>query len=163
MLTEKEANHLLNEIASVTAWIKKNLSRYPEDAEEISNDVFRELHKQITSGKAIDFPVRYAFTIARKRIAKFHQKRSYVGQKTKLYSCSFGEDDYSEDLSIKIEQREAIALIDALPEPSKTIILKRVEAGLTFKEIDKMFNRSESWACEEFQKATKLLNKNIGS
>ena len=163
MQTDRESQNLITEIAEVTGWIHKQLSQYPEDADEISNDVLSVMHEKIKSDEKIKSKSSYAFIVARNKIAKFHSKRNYSKSRLKVYFASLPDTDYSEHSSFKIEGLEAIELINNLPYPSKEIILKRVESELTFKEIGELFDRSESWAFEEFQKATKLLNKNLGS
>lgn len=59
------------------------------------------------------------------------------------------------------EQKEQLhalrSLLHTLPEPYKEVFMWRVFGELSFKEIGKIFGKTDNWACVNYHRARKML------
>lgn len=58
------------------------------------------------------------------------------------------------------QREEAVRLqklLHTLPEPYREVVMWRVYAELSFKQIGQVFGKSENWACVTYHRAKKML------
>lgn len=63
------------------------------------------------------------------------------------------------------DKSQAECIIEALhdiPEPYKEVFMWRVFAELSFKQIGKMFGKSDNWACVTYHRARIMVKERIG-
>ncbi len=65
----------------------------------------------------------------------------------------------------KIEDKEAAKLIQSvlhsIEDPYKEVFMWRVYADMSFKEIGRIFSKSENWACVTYHRAKKMIKERL--
>lgn len=59
------------------------------------------------------------------------------------------------------EAERARRALEQLPETQKTVFLWRVYGELSFREIGKLYDRSENWACVTYYRAREKMRKEL--
>jgi len=64
-----------------------------------------------------------------------------------------------------IEDKEAAKLIQSvlhsIEDPYKEVFMWRVYADMSFKEIGRIFSKSENWACVTYHRAKKMIKERL--
>ena len=66
-----------------------------------------------------------------------------------------------EQLIERSEADRARQALHTLPEPYREVFLWRVYGELSFREIGRLFGRTENWACVTFYRAREKLRKEL--
>lgn len=68
-------------------------------------------------------------------------------------------------LTDSIEDKEAAKLIQSvlhsIEDPYKEVFMWRVYADMSFKEIGRIFSKSENWACVTYHRAKKMIKQRL--
>ena len=130
-------------------------------AEEITSDTFFKALKNIGRFRG-DCDIRVWLCQIAKNSYFSHLKKT-------LRQVSLEEEDLSglpdpgetpeeaclrRDSSIRLRQ-----LLHAVPEPYKEVFMWRVFAELSFREIGRLFQKSENWACVTYYRARTMIKE----
>lgn len=97
-------------------------------------------------------------------------KNSYYShvEKSKRLESLGGKSGISENgksFTEKIEDKEASKLVQevlhSIDDPYKEVFMWRVYADMSFKEIGRIFSKSENWACVTYHRAKKLIKERL--
>ena len=73
--------------------------------------------------------------------------------------------DPSETVEEQFVRRDEAArirkILHEIPEPYKEVFMWRVYADMSFKEIGRIFSKSENWACVTYHRAKKLIKQRL--
>ena len=59
------------------------------------------------------------------------------------------------------EIQQAQKMLHTLPETYKEVFMWRVFAGLSFRQIGELFNKTDNWACVTYHRARKMLKDRL--
>ena len=90
--------------------------------------------------------------------------QSYFTQPRILKETSRGIDTYSiqDEMLLRSENAQQVKhLLHELPDPYKEVFMWRTLGELSFKEIGKLFHKTENWACVTYHRARKMIQKGM--
>lgn len=139
----------------------RRLSADEQIAEEITAQTFYKALKSIDNFRG-ECNVRVWLC----QIAK-NSYYSYLDKNKRLESlddkCVMAEEGKS--INEKLEDKETAKLIQtvlhSIDEPYKEVFMWRVYADMSFKEIGRIFSKSENWACVTYHRAKKLIKQRL--
>ena len=75
---------------------------------------------------------------------------------------SVGSADTTEELiGAREEARQIQAILHDLPEPYREVFMWRVYAELSYKQIGKLFAKSDNWACVTYHRARNMIKNRL--
>lgn len=80
---------------------------------------------------------------------------------TPLDECAVPAEDAAERLSDRSEAETIRQCLHELPEPYKEVFLWRVYGERSYKEIAKLFGKTENWACVTYHRARKMIRAKL--
>ena len=78
-------------------------------------------------------------------------------ENTELLSIPSQGETAEEQLARQDEASQIQKLLHDLPETYKEVFMWRVFAELSFKQIAKIFGKTENWACVTYHRARKMI------
>lgn len=134
-----------------------------EVAEDLTQDVFFQAMKGISSFKAKSSLQTWIFSIARNLLYKYYRSNKY---KRSLRDRLEKEDrPYSQSAEkitlIQEEARELLDKIEALNDLQREIVILRIYGELSFKEIGELIQKSENYARVTFHRMKLKLQKEM--
>ncbi len=138
----------------------KSLSGDVHVAEDITSETFLKAIKSINSFKG-DCDIRVWLC----QIAK-NTYFSYLRKNKALVFTDVEEEekdkiDVEKRLCSKEESLRIHEILHNLNEPYKEVFTLRVFAELSFKEIGKIFGKTENWACVTYHRARKKIQEEL--
>lgn len=138
--------------------IKTNIQSVAED---LTHDVFYEACKNINSFKRNATLQTWLFSIAKNLLKKYYRSKKY---EQNLHLIIANEDNYiekslEESYLLNEDTRSLINHIQALDDLPKEIVVLRVFAELSFKEIGELVQKSENYVRVTFHRTKLKLQK----
>lgn len=130
-------------------------------AEEITADTFYKALKSIDSFRG-DCEVRVWLC----QIAK-NCYYTYLQKSKRLESLDTGPDtaEGGKSFTDKLEEKESAKLVQeilhSIDEPYKEVFMWRVYAEMSFREIGRIFGKSENWACVTYHRAKRMIKERL--
>lgn len=66
-----------------------------------------------------------------------------------------------DDVAGRIEAERIKMLLHAVPEPYKEVFMWRVYAELSFKQIGRIFGKTDNWACVTYHRAKLMIKERL--
>ena len=137
-----------------------SLSKDKYIAEDITSETFIKAIRYIDSFKGnCDIKI-WLFQIAKNSYFSFLRKNKkviYTDENTDYIS----EFNVEQLIISKENSVEVHKILNELKEPYKEIFSLRVFSNLSFKEIGKLFGKSENWACVIYHRARKKIQRRM--
>ena len=141
----------------------KRLSGDEHIAEEITSETFFKALKSIESFRG-ECEIRvWLCQIAKNSYYTYIKKNSKIQnvEETELLNMADNKNNVAEDVARKIEAAEIQRILEETEEPYKEVFMWRVYADLSFKEIGRIFNKNENWACVTYHRARKMIKQRM--
>lgn len=143
----------------VYLYIRK-MSNSENIAEEVTSDTFFKAMKSIDSFRG-DCDIRiWLCQIAKNSYYSFLKKEKRRGRTYSIDSIDGElsvEHPFFEQYSLERVQK----LLHQISEPYKEVFMWRVYANLSFKQIGKIFGKSENWACVTYHRARNKIKEKM--
>ncbi|WP_077534732.1 RNA polymerase sigma factor [Massiliimalia massiliensis] len=134
-----------------------SLCRNEHLAEEISQETFLKAFNSFSEFRG-DCTVRTWLCQIAKNLCYSYWRKQKKEQRT--ISAEQAQDDFSARFYDRETSAQLHALIHQLKEPYKEVFLLRVFGELSFSEISRLFQKTESWARVTYHRAkTTLLDQ----
>lgn len=139
----------------------RRLSGDEHIAEEITADTFYKALKSIDSFRG-DCDVRvWLCQIAKNSYYTYIKKNKRLESLDSVHQTA----DTGKSLTDKLEEKEIANIVQeilhGIEEPYKEVFMWRVYAGMSFREIGKIFRKSENWACVTYHRAKKIIKERL--
>lgn len=146
----------------VYLYIRK-LSGDEQIAEEITSETFFRAMRALKSFRG-DCDIRIWLCQIAKNCYYSHLKQS--GRTQSIDDESFSElpgteESIEEQLLHREDAMRIRAVVHTLPEPYREVFLWRVFAELSFREIGRLFRKSDNWACVTFHRARTMIKQRM--
>ena len=141
----------------------KRLSGDEHIAEEITSETFFKALKSIESFRG-ECEIRvWLCQIAKNSYYTYIKKNSKTQniEEAELINLPDDKNNVAEDVARKIEAAEIQRILEETEEPYKEVFMWRVYADLSFKEIGRIFNKNENWACVTYHRARKMIKQRM--
>ncbi len=141
----------------------KRLSGDEHIAEEITSETFFKALKSIENFRG-ECEIRvWLCQIAKNSYYTYIKKNSKTQniEETELLNMPDDKNNIAEDVARKIEAAEIQQILNETEEPYKEVFMWRVYADLSFKEIGRIFNKNENWACVTYHRARKMIKERM--
>ena len=138
----------------------RRLSNDDHIAEEITSEAFFKAMNSINSFRG-DCDIRvWLCQIAKNCYYSYLRK---VGQSDCTEDMQIAEQGVSleERLVQKDQATQIRKILHNIPDPYKEVLMWRVFAELSFRQIGQMFGKSESWACVTYHRARNKIKKRL--
>ena len=130
-------------------------------AEEITAQTFYKAIKSLDKFRG-DCDVRVWLCQIAKNSYYTHIEKN---KRLESFDCKAVEFAEGKSFTEKIEDKEEAKLIQSvlhgIDDPYKEVFMWRVYADMSFKEIGRIFSRSENWACVTYHRAKKLIKQRL--
>ena len=139
-----------------------SLCHDPETAEELTQETF---YQAVRSADRFDGSCKVSTWLC--QIAKncyyTHLKQSRWTEHTADMEQLISEAEESPDeMLLRSENAQQVKhLLHELPDPYKEVFMWRTLGELSFKEIGKLFHKTENWACVTYHRARKMIQKGM--
>ena len=144
--------------SDVFLYIRK-LSNDEHIAEEITSETFFRAMRSINRFRG-DCDIRvWLCQIAKNCYLSYLKStgRTDSIENTELLSIPSQGETAEEQLARQDEASQIQKLLHDLPETYKEVFMWRVFAELSFKQIAKIFGKTENWACVTYHRARKMI------
>ena len=141
----------------------RQLSGDEHIAEEITSETFFKAMKSIDKFRnECDIRV-WLCQIAKNTYYTYMKKHKHVENIDDISESNFFiYENSAEDVICKIEKTQMLRmLLHQLQEPYKEVFMWRVFGELSFKEIGKIYKKSDNWACVTYHRARKMIKKRL--
>lgn len=146
----------------VYLYIRK-LSHSEAIAEEITSETFFRALSSINSFRGECDVKVWLCQIAKNSYFSYikeHELTSQIEGIEKLDQIPYGES-LEELIIAKEEVSVAQFALHNLRDPYKEVFMWRLFGELSFKQIGRLFNKTENWACVTYHRARKMIQKNM--
>ena len=148
--------------SDVYQYIRK-LSGSENMAEEITEETFYKALRKIESFRG-DCDIRVWLCQIAKNSYYSHLRKS--GRQISLEDAALQdtadpEDAVDERLTTYDEADQIRVLLHTLSDPYKEVFMWRVFAELSFKEIGRLYGKSDNWACVTYHRARNMLKERL--
>lgn len=138
----------------------RRLSNSELIAEEITSETFFKAMKSIDSFRG-DCDIRVWLCQIAKNcyysyIKKADRTECIDNVEIAEQGASFEEQLFRHDTAMQIQK-----ILHDVPEPYKEVFMWRVYAELSFKQIGKIFGKSENWACVAYHRARNKIKEKL--
>lgn len=113
------------------------------NTEDIISTVFMKLYENREKIQEVETSKNWVFRIAHNTIIDFYRKNGRIIPIDDFIETPVDDEDYN-NIIIRDEFQGVKKLLDNLPEDTRNIIYLRFYAGLKFKEIAEILDKSES-------------------
>lgn len=130
-------------------------------AEDITSETFMKALTSLDSFRG-DSDIRvWLCQIAKNSYYSYlRKKKSFVDLESLPETAS--EDNVEEEITTSETNRRAHEIIQNLKEPYKRVFTLRIFGELSFKQIGKVFGKSDNWACVTYHRARKNIKERLG-
>lgn len=124
-------------------------------AEELTQETFYQAMKSLNSFKKESSVETWLISIAKNVWYQYlKKKKQYIS----IDDIDIVSDENIEKKLVRKYERESLMTsIHTLQDPYKEIIYLRLYANLSYKEIGRIFNKSETWARVSYYRAKEML------
>ena len=131
-------------------------------AEDITSEAFFRALRRIDSFRG-DCAIRVWLCQIAKNCYYTHLKQSRWTEHTADMEQLISEAEESPDeMLLRSENVQQVKhLLHELPDPYKEVFMWRTLGELSFKEIGKLFHKTENWACVTYHRARKMIQKGM--
>ena len=131
-------------------------------AEDITSEAFFRALRRIDSFRG-DCDIRVWLCQIAKNCYYTHLKQSRWTEHTADMEQLISEAEESpEEMLLCSENAQQVKhLLHELPDPHKEVFMWRTLGELSFKEIGKLFHKTENWACVTYHRARKMIQKGM--
>lgn len=148
--------------SDVYQYIRK-LSGSEHMAEEITEETFYKALRKIESFRG-DCDIRVWLCQIAKNSCYSHLRKS--GRQISLEDAALQdtadpEGTVDERLTTHDEADQIRVLLHTLSDPYKEVFMWRVFAELSFKEIGRLYGKSDNWACVTYHRARNMLRERL--
>lgn len=140
-----------------------SLSKNEHTAEEITSETFFRALRTIDSFRG-DCEIRVWLCHIAKNIYYTHLKKAQRTQSMDSSEFSRLPEDTApleEQFVRQVETQSIQAMLHNLQEPYREVFMWRVYAQLSFKEIGKLFRKTENWACVTYHRARVMIKQRL--
>ncbi len=141
----------------------KGLSKSEEISEEITSETFFKAMGAIKSFRGeCDIRV-WLCQIAKNCYYTYLKKNNRLAEYEDITKLNLADNSVNieENFTDKSNAMAIHILLHNLKEPYKEVFSLRVFGELSFKQIAKIFNRSENWACVTYHRARQKLMRKL--
>ena len=148
--------------SDIYQYIRK-LSGSEHMAEEITEETFYKALRKIESFRG-DCDIRVWLCQIAKNSCYSHLRKS--GRQISLEDAALQdtadpEGTVDERLTTHDEADQIRVLLHTLSDPYKEVFMWRVFAELSFKEIGRLYGKSDNWACVTYHRARNMLKERL--
>lgn len=136
------------------------LSGSEQTAEEITSETFFKAIQSIDSFRG-DCDLRVWLCQIAKNCYFTQRKRSERIQRLEPLQEPSSTDPPEQQILRKEEADRIRRILHTIPEPYKEVFMWRVFARLGFREIGKLFGKTENWACVTYHRARKMIRERM--
>lgn len=131
-------------------------------AEDITSEAFFRALQCIDSFRG-DCDIRVWLCQIAKNCYYSHLKQSRRIEHTADMGRLLSETEEAPDeiLMRRENARQVKNLLHGLPDPYKEVFMWRTLGEMSFKEIGKLFHKTENWACVTYHRARKMIQKEM--
>ena len=131
-------------------------------AEDITSEAFFRALRRVDSFRG-DCDIRVWLCQIAKNCYYTHLKQSRRTEHTADMEQLISEAEESpEEMLLRSENAQQVKhLLHELPDPYKEVFMWRTLGELSFKEIGKLFHKTENWACVTYHRARKMIQKGM--
>ena len=148
--------------SDVYQYIRK-LSGSEHMAEEITEETFYKALRKIESFRG-DCDIRVWLCQIAKNSYYSHLRKSgqhFSIEDAALQDTADPEGAVDERLTTYDEADQIRVLLHTLSDPYKEVFMWRVFAELSFKEIGRLYGKSDNWACVTYHRARNMLRERL--
>ncbi len=157
----KEFNEIYETYFDYVFRYMKNLTHNASLAEEITSETFFKALNAIDGFRG-DCDVRVWLCQIAKNCYFTYLKKHKNLESDDAQLEQIADDESPEELIVRKDDLENIrSLLHELNEPYKEVFMWRVFGELTFKQIGKLFHKTENWACVTYHRARKMIIKGL--
>lgn len=146
----------------VYLYIRK-LSHGEEIAEEITSETFFRALSSINSFRGECDVKVWLCQIARNCYYSYIKEHDRAGRNEDIEKLEQIPDEGSLEETVFAKDDVSVAqfALHNLRDPYKEVFMWRLFGEMSFKQIGKLFNKTENWACVTYHRARKMLQKNM--
>lgn len=137
------------------------LSKNKEIAEDVSSITFLKVIENIENFRNDSSIKTYIFKIAKNSYYTYIK----INNKNLLledYDRNIKDKQNIEEEFIRLQEKTRLEKeIEKLKEPQKTIVSLRIYQEMSFKEIAKLYDKTDNWACVNFYRAKEILRERM--
>lgn len=141
------------------------LSKNEYIAEEIASETFFKALKNLKDYKGDSSIRTYLFQIAKHTYFSYYKKSKREINTDDITVFEEKIDSLEKDLIDRERDLDVSEAVNELKEPYRTIVTLRIWEEMSFKQIAKIYDKSDNWACVTFHRrfissktCTKLLS-----
>lgn len=141
----------------------RRLSNDDHIAEEITSETFYKAMRSIDSFRG-DCDIRvWLCQIAKNCYYTYLKKQRWVDsiEDAILADISSQDETVEERLSRQDEAMQIQKILHDISDPYKEIFMWRVFAELNYKQIGRLFGKSENWACVTYHRARNMIRERL--
>ena len=141
----------------------RRLSNDDHMAEEITSETFYKAMRSIDSFRG-DCDIRvWLCQIAKNCYYTYLKKQRWVDsiEDAILADISSQDETVEERLSRQDEAMQIQKILHDISDPYKEIFMWRVFAELNYKQIGRLFGKSENWACVTYHRARNMIRERL--
>lgn len=146
----------------VYMYIRK-LSQDEIIAEEITSETFFKAMNSLEKFRG-DCEIRvWLCQIAKNCYYTYIKKNRHLSGHESIDNINLPDmTDSVEEILINKDDSDRIQkALHGIPEPYKEVFMWRVFGEISFKQIGKLFNKTENWACVTYHRAKKIIKKEM--
>lgn len=136
-----------------------SLTRNKEIAQDITSETFLKVILNSKKIEKVDNVKAYVFTIAKNTYINYYRKNKNVLNTDDIEKFDKSLNSFEDDFINNDQMNKLNFAIEKLDEPYKSITKLRLN-DMSFKEIGKIYGKTDNWACVCFYRAKDKL-KNI--
>ena len=139
----------------------RRLSGDEHIAEEITADTFFKAIRSMDKFRG-DCDVRvWLCQIAKNSYYTYLKKSKNLSSiEDSLYEIP-DKNSFADDIARLDEARLIQKILHTVDEPYKEVFMWRVYADMSFREIGRIFSKSENWACVTYHRARKIIRERL--
>ena len=133
-----------------------SFTKNKEISQDITSETFLKVINNPGKFENISNLKSYLFTIAKNAHINYYKRNKIYISTADIEDFDKGIESFENELIANEEKQNLKTSIEKLNEPHKEITKLRL-AGLNFKEIAIIYNKSPNWACVNFYRAKEKL------
>lgn len=141
----------------------RRLSGSEHIAEEITSETFFKAMQSVDRFRG-DCDIRvWLCQIAKNcyyTYIKKHSKQKSLDDDIFLFLPDLS-DDVEEQVSRQDEAHRIKEILHRIPEPYKEVVMWRIFAEMSFRQIGQIFGKTENWACVTYHRARQIIRERL--
>lgn len=129
-------------------------------AEEITCETFFKALRSVESFRGDCSPRVWLCQIAKNCFYSYLKKQKRTVSIDELSDLP-DSASVEEDVTKKLEAERIKSLLHTLPDPYKEVFMWRVYAELSFKQIARIFGKTDNWACVTYHRAKLMIRQRL--